>query len=344
MGAAGRRPGVLAAAVLAVAVLIGGCSAESGGRSSADSAKAPAQAPRAADAAGKAAGAAPAAPATGGAAGAEPAPAVTADSRLIAYTAQLTLVAKDLDQTMAQARGLAAGAGGYVGKETVSGSAGSGAPGGERDSSPLGGQLVLKVPSASYQKTLDQLAALGKVVSRNSQADDLTQQVVDVASRVQSQQASVERVRALMAQAKSLADVVSLEAELSRRQADLESLQKQQTELTAKTSLSTITLELRRETAAPPPAEPAKKKDGLWASVGSALAGGWHVLSAIVKGLLIALAAVAPFLLVLGPLGWLLWYAGRRRKAARPAGAPQAPGAPGHDPWSAPGDGPDDPH
>ncbi|MFF1873431.1 DUF4349 domain-containing protein [Kitasatospora herbaricolor] len=340
MGAAGHRPGVLAAAVLAVAVLIGGCSAE-GGRSSADSAKAPVQAPQAADAAGKAAGAAPAAPATGGAAGAgaEPAPAVTADSRLIAYTAQLTLVAKDLDQAMAQARGLAAGAGGYVGKETVSGSAGSGAPGGERDGGALGGQIVLKVPSGSYQKTLDQLAALGKVVSRNSQADDLTQQVVDVASRVQSQQASVERVRALMAQAKSLADVVSLEAELSRRQADLESLQKQQTELTAKTSLSTITLELRREAAAPPPAaEQAKKKDGFWASVGSALGGGWHVLSAIVKGLLIALAAVAPFLLVLGPLGWLLWYGSRRRKAARPAGGPQAPA---RDPWSAPGDGPD---
>ncbi|WP_329498734.1 DUF4349 domain-containing protein [Kitasatospora herbaricolor] len=340
MGAAGHRPGVLAAAVLAVAVLIGGCSAE-GGRSSSDSAKAPVQAPQAADAAGKAAGAAPAAPATGGAAGAgaEPAPAVTADSRLIAYTAQLTLVAKDLDQAMAQARGLAAGAGGYVGKETVSGSAGSGAPGRERDGGPLGGQIVLKVPSGSYQKTLDQLAALGKVVSRNSQADDLTQQVVDVASRVQSQQASVERVRALMAQAKSLADVVSLEAELSRRQADLESLQKQQTELTAKTSLSTITLELRREAAAPPPAaEPAKKKDGFWASVGSALGGGWHVLSMIVKGLLIALAAVAPFLLVLAPLGWMLWYLGRRRKAARPDGAPQAPA---RGPWSAPGDGPD---
>ncbi|MCX5210367.1 DUF4349 domain-containing protein [Kitasatospora sp. NBC_00240] len=338
MGAAGRRPGAVAAAVLAVAVLIGGCSAEAGGRSSADSAKAPVQAPQAADAAGKAAGAAPAAPATGGAAGAEPAPAVTADSRLIAYTAQLTLVAKDLDQAMAQARGLAAGAGGYVGKETVSGAAGSGAPGGERDSGPLGGQIVLKVPSGSYQKTLDQLAALGKVVSRNSQADDLTQQVVDVASRVQSQQASVERVRALMAQAKSLADVVSLEAELSRRQADLESLQKQQTELTAKTSLSTITLELRRETAAPPPAEQAKKKDGFWAAVGKALGGGWHVLSTIAKGLLIALAAVAPFLLVLAPLGWMLWYLARRRKAARPAGAPQAPP---RDPWSTPGDGPD---
>jgi hypothetical protein len=335
MGTGRRRPAVLAAAaVLGAAVLVGGCSGEGGGsRSSQDAAAAPAvaQAPKAdAGAAGK-----NAVPGSGaGAAPAQPSAVATADARLIAYTAQLTLVVEDVDKVAAQARDLAAGAGGYVGKETVNGSGGPGAGGEGRG---MYGEIVLKVPSASYQQTLDRLAGLGKVASRNSQAEDLTQQSVDVASRLQSQQASVERVRALMAEARSLADVVSLESELSRRQADLDSLQRQLQQLSSRTSLSTITLDLKRESA--PVVQAVEKKEGFWASVGSALGGGWHVLGAIVKGLLVALAAVSPFLLVLGPLGWMIWFVNRRgaaRKASRPAPAEAS------DPWTTPQDGPDE--
>ncbi|MFC8451174.1 DUF4349 domain-containing protein [Kitasatospora sp. NPDC057223] len=340
MGTGRRRPGVLAAAaVLGAALLVGGCSGEGGGsRSSQDAAAAPAvaQAPKAdPGAAGK--NAVPGSGAGAGAAPAQPSAVATADTRLIAYTAQLALLTDDVEKAAQQARSLTAGAGGYVGKETVSGSAGSGRPGGDADGHAMTGQIVLKVPSSSYQQVLDGLAGLGQVLSRSSQADDLTQQAVDVASRLQSQQASVERVRALMSEARSLSDIVSLESELSRRQADLESLQRQQQELVSRTSLSTITLNLQRETAAPLPV--AEKKDGFWASVGSALGGGWHVLGAIVKGLLVALAAVSPFLLVLGPLGWMIWFVNRRgaaRKASRPAPAEAS------DPWTAPHDGPDE--
>ncbi|MBD0689774.1 DUF4349 domain-containing protein, partial [Streptomyces sp. CBMA123] len=244
-------------------------------------------------------------------AGAQPSGAATAagvipvaDNRLISYTAQLDLRTKDVSQVLGKARELTTAAGGYVGGESVSG-------GGADES----GQLTLKIPSAAYQQTVDQLAALGEVVSRKSQADDLTQQVADVASRVQSQQASVDRVRALMAQAKSLSDITSLEGELSRREADLESLQKQQKELSARTSYSTVTLEVRREVAVPTPTPaPRAEKEGFGDSVGSALGGGWHVLVTIASALVVALAAVAPFLLVLGIPAALVYRYWRRTR------------------------------
>ncbi len=296
------RAGAPAAAVTAAAVavlLVGGCSAGgTGGAAKNDSAAAPAAA----------------APANPGGEAAQPsgAPAAAgvtpvADSRLIAYTAQLSLRAQDVPQVFARARELATAAGGYVGAESV-----YGGPGSES------GQVTLKIPSAAYQQTLDRLAALGEVVSRKSQADDLTQQVADVASRVQTQQASVDRVRALMAQAKSLSEITSLEAELSRREADLESLQKQQKELSARTSYSTVTLEVQHEAATPSatPA-PSAEEEGFGDSVGSALGGGWHVLVAIVRALAVAIAAVAPFLLLLGvPAALAYRYWSRRRPAA----------------------------
>ncbi|MFJ6141450.1 DUF4349 domain-containing protein [Kitasatospora sp. NPDC092286] len=341
-----RRPGALAAGVVAAALLVGGCGAaernmdaRAGGDSAARKDEAPAAA--AAPAAGAAQSAAPAG--AGGTAGAgqtgqatgQPGAVPAADTRLIAYTAQLSLRTTDVSQVLARARELAAAAGGYIGGETVNG----GAPDGRdpysaapRPGGPLNGQITLKVPSAAFQQTLDQLSALGEVLSRKSQADDVTQQVADVASRVQSQQASVERVRALMGQAKSLADITSLESELSRREADLESLQKQQKELAARTSLSTLTLDARRE---PTPAHtdapdaPKQSEEGFWHSVGSALGGGWDVLVTIVRGLAIAVAAVAPFLLVLGPAAFAFWFLRRRRAAKLPPRPAHAPGRPG---------------
>ncbi|MFD8084958.1 DUF4349 domain-containing protein [Kitasatospora sp. NPDC059722] len=309
-----RRAG--AVAVLAAVVALGaGCSAADDGRQG--SAAAPAAKAPAAAAAPSAAPTAQA-PAGGTAANGAASAAPVADNRLIAYTAQLSLRTKDVGQLLAKAREMAGSAGGYVGGESIAG-------GGDGDA---GGQLTLRVPSAAFQQTLDQLAGLGEVVSRKSQADDLTQQVADVASRVQSQQASVERVRALMAQAKSLSEVTALEAELSRRESDLESLQKQQKELAGKTSLSTITLEVHREVPpapAPPPAPKVEAK-GFWASAGSALAGGWHVLLTILRGLVVALAAVAPFLLVLGvPAAVAYWWWRRYRMPAAVA----APGPTG---------------
>ncbi|MFI6445169.1 DUF4349 domain-containing protein [Kitasatospora sp. NPDC050543] len=325
--------GVLAAGAVAVAVLVGGCGASAGDavKNSDGVAQVPPAPAAAADGAAASAGdgkaavggaAVPALPGTGAPPPPAPSAVPTADTRMIAYTAQVTLRSDDVAKTLAEARTLAEAAGGYVSKESANGTGGApggaGGAGAEQGRGPNSGQIVLKVPSAAYQRTVEQLAGLGEVLSRNSQADDLTQQVVDVASRVQSQQASVERVRALMAQAKSLADIVSLEGELSRRQADLESLLKQQQELTARTSLSTVTLDVRSK-AAPAPPEPGKKKEGFWAAVGSALGGGWHVLTAIVRGLLIALAAIMPFLLVLAPAGGLFWLLTRRRAALRPA-------------------------
>ncbi|MDY0815237.1 DUF4349 domain-containing protein [Kitasatospora purpeofusca] len=319
-----RRAGALAAVAVA-AVLAAGCGASGERGAEGRSAVAPAQAAAGEAAKGDAAvgvpGAASAVPppvpkaAPGQPAGqASAAPVV--DARQIAYSAQLTVRTAQVDVVLAKARDLAVAAGGYVASETGS----SGGEGG-----PQNGQITVKVPSAAFQPTLDQLAGLGEVLSRRSQAEDLTQQVADVNSRMQSQQASVDRVRALMAQAKTLAEIVSLESELSRREADLESLQKQVKELSARTSLSTVTLDVRQKAGPVQDVPDAPEDKGFWASVGSALGGGWHLLAAIVRGVAVTVAAVLPFLLVAAPVAAVLWGLRRRRRPVpAPAGAEPA--------------------
>ncbi|MFJ5925378.1 DUF4349 domain-containing protein [Kitasatospora sp. NPDC092948] len=306
MGVRVRRAG--AAGVLAAVLLLAGCSAGGGTGDSA--------------AAGKAGNAAPAvAPAAGGkAAGAGGAGAVTAVpsagasgqpvNRQIAYQARMTVKVDALEAARDRAVDLVGQAGGYVAGESRR-AAGAGAA----------DTLTLKVPSESYQRTVDALAGLGQQLTMDSQSEDLTGQIADVDSRITSMRASVDRVRALMADARTLADVVSLESELTRRESDLESLEHQQQELTSRTSLSTVTLDLLTDDQRPTGAV-AEHKDGFWASVGHALRGGWHALVAVLHGLLVVLAAGAPFLLVLAPLAWLLL---RRRRTHPRRPRPSAP-------------------
>jgi len=303
-----RRTG--AAGVLAAVLLLAGCSASGGTADSASEAKAvgaaPAGAPadggKAAGAGGAGAGAATAVPSAG--ASGQPV------NRQIAYQARMTIKVDSLEAARDKAVDLVGQAGGYTAGESRRG-AGAGAE----------ATLTLKVPSESYQRTVDALAGLGQRLAMSSQSDDLTGQIADVDSRIKSMRASVDRVRALMADAKTLAEVVSLESELTRRESDLEALERQQQELTSRTSLSTVTLDLLTDDQRPTGAV-VKHKDGFWASVGHALSGGWHALLTVLHGLLVVLAAGAPFLLVLAPLGWL-FLRHRRTHPRRPR--PPAP-------------------
>src|SRR5664279_5032637 len=92
-----------------------------------------------------------------------------------------------------------------------------------RPSAPTRRRTPFVIPSAKVAPVTDQIAGLGTVRSRGQTSEDVTQQSVDVASRLATQKASIARVRALLAQATRIADIVAIEGELSQRESDLES-------------------------------------------------------------------------------------------------------------------------
>ncbi|MEU9111602.1 DUF4349 domain-containing protein [Streptomyces sp. NPDC048483] len=198
----------------------------------------------------------------------------------IIRTATLTVQTKDVPAALARARTAVDGAGGYASDETT-----------DRDS---GGhdrsRIVLRVPPKEYDAMLGRLAGFGKLVSREVSAKDVTDQVVDVDSRLKTQRASVNRVRELMDRATSISDIVSLESELSTRQANLESLEAELKSLKERTGMATITLLLRQ-----PDATPEKKPEDEPTSFGDALSGGWHAFMTAVQWVLVAIGALLPF-------------------------------------------------
>ena len=249
-----------------------------------------------------------------GADAAKPGAPVVGVAPKLARSASLDLQVKDISAAAAQVRGIATGLQALVLSEQI----GKGGPGDIRPlqdgSEPFGGfgTLTLSVPADKLDTALDQLARIGAVLRRNTSSQDVTSQYVDTESRLKTMRASVDRVRALMAQAKDIGQVVALESEMSRRQADLESLESQLDAL--KTSVERSTLAVSLSTSG----NGAAADSGFLAGLRS----GWDAFTASARGLFTAVGALLPFAVFFALVGApLLWW-WRRRRANRPPVVP----------------------
>lgn len=229
-------------------------------------------------------------------------------------TATLSVEVKSVTKALAEARSVALDAGGVIEDETT-----------ERvDDSYTTSHVVLRVPEAEYDSVLTELAGTGKLLSRTANAKDVTEQVVDVNSRIATQRASVNRVRKLMDQAQDITDVVALESQLNTRQAELESLLAKQASLADRTTMATVTLDLSEWAKE----EKADEDDG--PGFLDALGGGWDAFVSVLRWIVVVLAAILPFVVALAVL-FVLWRVfgvrltalrARRTPVVEPAAAP----------------------
>lgn len=217
-------------------------------------------------------------------------------------TAQLGVQVDDVRAAADRAVDITVAAAGLVTSEQSSGAEGYG------DAS-----LVLRIPPERFDGVVGDLAGLGTELRRSVGVEDVGDQVVDLESRLATQRASVERVRALLEQAQSLADVVQVEGELTRRTADLESLQARLAAITERVDLATVTLDLYAADS------PAATQQGETIGFLEGLRGGWAALLATLRVLGATAGALLPFvpLLLLAALAW-------RLRARRATAAPSA--------------------
>ncbi|MCY1140803.1 DUF4349 domain-containing protein [Actinoplanes sp. Pm04-4] len=235
------------------------------------------------------------------------APDLRVDQRSIIYRGTITVRVENVDAAAGQATGVAKTAGGFVSGDNRS--SGSGA-----DTATM----ELRVPADKFGATVDQLSKLGTEEQRQISTEDVTEQTIDLDARITVQQARVDSGRKLLAQAKSLNDLVMLEREVATREADLASLQAKKRNLADLTALSTITVTLLD------PEADAVVEEGPPGFL-SGLGAGWDALLASLKVLLTVLGALLPWLIAFGLPIWGIVYAVRRynrtRRAARPAPA-----------------------
>jgi hypothetical protein len=113
--------------------------------------------------------------------------------------------------------------------------------------------LEFKVFPEDFQEALNRLEGLGELQSQQISADDVTERVVDLESRISTAEISVDRLRGFLEGATDLEDIAELESQLLERETDLERLRGQLRTIQDHVSLATIFLTLSETT--PPPIE-----------------------------------------------------------------------------------------
>ena len=243
--------------------------------------------------------------ASGGTRSGNPVPDTPLQTRAVISTGTVTLRSKDVGQAKFDVQKVVDAHRGEITDEQT---------GTDQEGQINRSRLVIRVPSQFFDDVMTELGDVADLRSAKRTSEDVTTQVIDIGVRVRAQEKSLERIELLLARAQNLRDIIAIESQLSRRQADLDSLKAQQAFLADQTSLSTITVFLEQtEKAAPVERDEAGFLAGLER--------GWEALGRAATVLATGLGAVLPFMVVLLLLGvpaWLLLRSLLRRRQNEP--------------------------
>jgi hypothetical protein len=226
--------------------------------------------------------------------------------RDIVYTANMTVHVSDVGRQAARAAQIAGNAGGYVSTEDAALRPG-------QPSRPTA-SIQLKIPVTAYPAALRELAGLGHQTSLRQQAQDVTLDVANTASRVASARAAITQLRALLSRAGSVGSLLTVQQQINMQESALEALQAQQRALNHQVTYATVSLLLVGPVVVKHVAHKHPKSAGGF--IGG-LKAGWDALVTVVSWLLRTLGAVLPIGAACALAGYLAYRALRGRRWLR---------------------------
>ncbi len=227
--------------------------------------------------------------------------------RKITYTAQVAIVVEDFSQIEIQVAGLITKFGGYISESKVD----------RTRSTQRTGKWVARVPVDQFEKFLDAVVEIGVPETRDTNAQDVTEEYVDLEARIKNKREIERRMLKLLEdRSGDIKDVIAVESELGRVREEIERMEGRVRFLTNRISLTTVTITAREQQNYVPPQAPTFS-----AQIGQTWAGSVRTLKEFGRGLVLFAVGLTPWLPVLAflviPVGWLV-----RRLRRRPIGQP----------------------
>lgn len=178
------------------------------------------------------------------------------------------------------------------------------------------GYVTFRVPTDQFDEAYQDAQAVGEVREASQDAEDVTDQLVDIEARLKNLRAERDRLRTLYEGANETEDVLAVQRELSRVQEEIERLEARQRQLEDQVAYATITVRIAEEEPEPPEEEEpaAWYETGLLAAFSESVSG----VATTMRALAVAFAYVAPYLLAFGvPLAGAVYLARNRDRLGR---------------------------
>jgi hypothetical protein len=178
-------------------------------------------------------------PVTGGTGSTGTGSAVVTDGARIVRTGSLQLDVKDVKTSLTSARDTIVELGGYLGASQQS-----------SDGTSIVATVTYRIPEARWEDALTALRLLGDEVGENTNAAEVTNQIVDLAARIRNLQASETALVRHASEAARITDLLEVETRLTDVRGQIEQLTAQQKSLENQAAYGTLAVTFGTEVAA----------------------------------------------------------------------------------------------
>jgi len=227
--------------------------------------------------------------------------------RMIIWTADITLTVKDTEQSISAVLALARELGGYaVGTESWV------------QSELLYARLTIRVPADQYETAMARLRDQAlKVEHENANSQDVTEEYVDLESRLRALLAKEAQLTKLMDQAEDTEAVLAVYEQLSATQVEIEQVKGRMSYLENLSAMATITVNLNPEVPEAPVIEEGWRPGSTLRSAARALVNALKGLGDLVIWVIVFLLPTLLLISLPIALAFFLIRMWRRRKRSK---------------------------
>ena len=224
---------------------------------------------------------------------------MSSQEKKVIRTASLNITTTAFDDSLLTLRTLCETSGGWVAYASES-----------SGSSRRTASLTLRIPSAQLDAFLEGAGGAGRVTRKEESADDVTESYYDTRTRLETQQALMARLQALVTDAADLSDLLALESQIADTQYQIDSLQSRLNSTDRQVDYATVNVSLREEL---PSDSITDVEMTLGQRIGHALTTGWDLFTSFLGDTAVFLVAALPFL-ALAVAAWIIIRLVRRSR------------------------------
>lgn len=145
------------------------------------------------------------------------------DPRKVIYSGLFTVVVDSAAASVKAAKSLAESLGGYMQHMTQT-------------------SITIRVPAEKFNQTIGKIEQMGQVSDKSIDAQDVTEQYVDLELRMRNARALLTKLEKLLAKAERIEDILAIEKELARVRTQIEQLEGKINAMSSRIAYSTITV------------------------------------------------------------------------------------------------------
>jgi hypothetical protein len=225
---------------------------------------------------------------------------IKSEKKMVIYHAEIRMEVKEFQKVQQTIEQLVQSQGGYIVQANVY----------ESEDHRLEGTVTTRIPQAKFQTFLGQLEKLAmKVHSRHVTGQDVTEEFVDLESRLKSKQAVEERLYQFLKEAKDTKDLLAISNDLARVQEEIEQIKGRMKYLQNQSDLSTVTIHLFENKVIVPDLE--NKDLNTWERTKKQFISSVNLLLSLFSGLVVFIIGNLPILVVFILLISLLIFFGK---------------------------------